>query len=74
MPTPLNIKITSQDGITLHTKDTYSDKDVRIVPHLEDKVVALKSGKQIVTASEGHAGMRSVEIDVPVYNGEVEVL
>lgn len=63
MPTQLNIKLTSQDGVTLNTEGKYCDKDIVVVPQLEDKVVKPTTEKQTITPSSGYAGIRSVEIE-----------
>lgn len=58
----LNIKMTSQDGVTLNTEGKYCDKDIVVVPQLEDKVVTPTTEKQTITPSSGYAGIRSVEV------------
>lgn len=58
----LNIKITSQNGATLNTEGKYCDKDIVVVPELEDKVVTPTTEKQLITPSSGYAGIRSVEV------------
>lgn len=79
MPTQLNIKLTSQDGITLNTKGKYCDKNISITPQLEDKVVVPTTEQQIITVSDGYVGIRSVQVEataseaIMTYNGEVEV-
>jgi hypothetical protein len=62
MPTQLNIKLTSQNGVTLNTEGKYCDKDIVVVPQLEDRVVTPTTEKQTITPSSGYAGIRSVEI------------
>ena len=80
MPSQLNIKLTSQEGITLNTEGKYCDKNIVVVPQLEDKVVAPTTEQQIITVSDGYVGIRSVTVEaaigesVSAYNGKVEVV
>ena len=57
------ITLTSPEGATLNTAGKYCDKDIEIVPNLQEKV-ATESG--IVTADEGCSGLKSVDT-TPVY-------
>jgi hypothetical protein len=52
------ITLTSPEGATLNTAGKYCDKDIEIVPNLQEKV-ATESG--IVTADDGYVAMKSVD-------------
>lgn len=70
----LNIILASQDGVTLSTEGTYCDKNIKIVPLLEDKTVAATKETQTIFAEEGYAGIGSVTIEgVSEYEGLVTV-
>ena len=79
----LNILLKSQDGITLNTKGKYCDKNILVAPQLEDKTVTPTTEQQIITASDGYAGIRQVIVKathggggdtIENYDGIVSVL
>lgn len=70
----LNIVLASQDGTTLNTEGTYCDKNIKIVPLLENKTVAATKEEQTIFAEEGYAGIGSVTIEgVSEYEGLVTI-
>lgn len=73
----LNIKLTSQEGVTLHTEGTYCEKSIAVIPHLESITVTPTTEVQNITPSEGYAGIGSVRVEAgsgearPYFDGTV---
>ena len=58
----LSIALTSRDGITLNTKGTYCDKNIQIIPQIEDKTVTPTTEPQPITAGKNYAGLGTVTV------------
>ena len=74
----LSIALTSRDGITLNTKGTYCDKNIQIIPQLENKTVTPTEAVQTITAGENYAGLKTVTVraiptEYVVPSGEVSI-
>jgi hypothetical protein len=59
----LNIALTSQDGIALNTAGTYCDKNIQIIPQLENKTATPRTTTQTITAGENYAGLKTVTVE-----------
>ena len=58
----MEIKVTNPSGGTLKTAKTYCEEDIDVVPVLQEVTVAATSTEQVVTPSEGFAGISKVTV------------
>ena len=79
MSNKLNIKLTSQEGLTLHTEGTFCEADIAVVPHLESITVTPTTEVQNITPSAGYAGIGAIVVAAasggskPLYDGTVVI-
>lgn len=59
----LNITLASREGVTLSTEGTYCDKNIKIVPLLEDKTVVATKETQTIFAEGGYVGIGSITVE-----------
>lgn len=58
----MNINVTKSAGVVLKTQGKYCDKDITVVPTLEEKSVTPTESAQEVTPSTGNCGMSKVTV------------
>lgn len=58
----MKIKITNPSGGVLKTAKTYCEKDIAVVPELQEVTVAASDTEQVVTPSQGFAGIGKVTV------------
>lgn len=58
----MNINITKSAGVVLKTQGKYCDKDITVVPTLEEKSVTPTESAQEVTPSTGNCGISKVNV------------
>lgn len=68
----LNIVVINNSvGTKLFTKNKMMQSDIDIIPILQEKTIN-KNGE--ITMDNGYLGLSRVIVDIPVYNGEIEVI
>lgn len=58
----MEIKITNPSGGVLKTAKTYCEEDINVVPELQEVTVAASDTEQVVTPSQGFAGIKKVTV------------
>lgn len=58
----MNINVTKSAGVVLKTQGKYCDKDITVVPTLEEKSVTPTESAQEIVPSDGHCGISKVNV------------
>lgn len=57
------IELTSSEGLTVNTKGAYCDKDIAVIPKLEELRVKPTTEEQVLTALGGYVGIGTVIVE-----------
>lgn len=58
----INIQLTNPNGVELSTQGTYIDKNIQVIPTLQEKTITTNGN---ITPDSGYTGLSKVTVNVP---------